>query len=226
MARKKPYDDGCATAHALDLIGERWALLIVRELVPGPKRFSDLKDALPGISTNILTTRLLELEANHILVRRRLPPPAGSKVYALTDWGGDLEPLIRDIGRWAARSPGLTPGKPMSAASVMLSFRTMFAPEKAGDAEMRLSLVLGGIPHRAEIADGDMTIEVGAIDAPDVSVDGDPNVLAAIVYGALSIKDAKAAGLTIRGDERVLERFATFFPLPDKADATAPPGGA
>lgn len=221
MTRKKPYDDGCATAHALDLIGERWALLIVRELIPGPKRFSDLKDALPGISTNILTTRLVELETGHVLVRRKLPPPAASQVYALTDWGAALEPLIKDLGRWAARSPELAPGKPMSAASVMLSFRTMFSPERARGAHMRLSLVLGDVPHRAEIADGELTIEIGEIDKPDVTVAGDPNLLAGVVYGGLSIADAARAGLAITGRRDLLKRFATFFPLPEKAKATA-----
>ncbi|MBI1341253.1 transcriptional regulator [bacterium] len=222
MARKKPYDDGCATAHALDIIGERWALLIVRELIPGPKRFSDIKAALPGISTNILANRLAELESNHILVRTKLPPPAASQVYELTEWGADLEPLIRDIGRWAARSPGLAPGKPMSAASVMLSFRTMFSAERAGDADMTLSLVFDGVPHRATVSGGALAIELGRCTRPDMTVSGDPNLLAGIVYGDLPIKEAKKAGLSITGDEALLARFASFFPLPDKADVTAP----
>ena len=221
MARKKPYDDGCATAHALEIIGERWALLIVRELVLGPKRFSDLKTALPGISTNILTTRLSELEANHLLVRRKLPPPAASQVYELTEWGADLEPLIKDLGRWAARSPGLVPGKPMSAASVMLSFRTMFSAEKAGDAEMTLSLILDGLPHRVSVKAGELEIEQGEIEDPDVQVEGDPNLLAGLVYGGASLDEVSAAGLDISGDRRVLQAFATFFPLPDKAPETA-----
>ncbi|KWV91052.1 helix-turn-helix domain-containing protein [Erythrobacter sp. YT30] len=221
MARKKPYNDGCATAHALDLIGERWALLVVRELVPGPKRFSDLKAALPGISTNILTTRLSELEAGHILVRRQLPPPAASQVYELTEWGADLEPLIKDIGRWAARSPSLEPGKPMSAASVLLSFRTMFSPELAGDAEISLSLIFEGVPHFARIAGGKLTAETGEIDSPDVAVEGDPNLLAGMVYGGMPIEEAERGGLLIVGDKEVLQRFATYFPLPKKAEFTA-----
>lgn len=220
MARKKPYDDGCATAHALDLIGERWALLIVRELIPGPKRFSDLKAALPGVSTNILATRLVELEEGHLVVRKRLPPPAASQVYQLTPWGADLEPIIKDLGRWAARSPSLAPGKPMSAASVMLSFRTMFSPARAGDAHMRLGLILGDLPHRAVIANGELTIEIGEINNPDVTVAGDPNLLAGLVYGGLSVDQVNAAGLRIAGDVAALQRFATFFPLPDKAEAS------
>jgi DNA-binding HxlR family transcriptional regulator len=218
MTRKKPYDDGCATAHALDIIGERWALLIVRELVPGPKRFSDIKEALPGISTNILAVRLTELEENHILVRKKLPPPAASQVYELTAWGADLEPLIKEIGRWAARSPSMTPGKPMSAASVMLSFRTMFAAAKAGDADLSLALILNGVPHRARVAHGSLSVEIGEVANPDVTVVGDPNLLAGIVYGGLSLKHAIAAGLKVSGDRAVLMRFAGLFPLPDKAE--------
>jgi len=221
MARKKPYDDGCATAHALEIIGERWALLIVRELIPGPKRFSDLKAALPGISTNILTVRLSELEASHLLVRRKLPPPAASQVYELTEWGADLEPLIKELGRWAARSPNLAPGKPMSAASVMLSFRTMFSPERAGDTRMTLLLILDGLPHRANVEAGELEIEPGQIEGPDVTVDGDPNLLAGLVYGGASLDEAIAAGLQVSGDQRALQAFSTFFPLPDKAPETA-----
>ena len=221
MSRKKPYDDGCATAHALDLIGERWALLIVRELIPGPKRFSDLKKGLPGISTNILTNRLNDLESGHVLVRDRLPPPSASQIYRLTAWGAELEPLIQDIGRWAARSTEMQPGKPMSAASVMLSLRTMFSSQRAGDAGFRLELILDGIPHRAEVCDGQFTIEVGESMPPDVSVSGDPNLLAAMVYGGMPMDAAEAAGLKISGHRQHLARFCSFFPLPDKAAKTA-----
>lgn len=224
MARKKPYDDGCATAHALELIGERWALLIVRELVPGPKRFTDLRAALPGISTNILATRLVELEAGHVLRRRRLAPPAATQVYALSDWGADLEPLIRELGRWAARSPDLIPGKPMSAASVMLSMRTMFSAGHADDLDATLSLILGGIPHRARVQD--QAFEIHMADAPtadaDVTVDGDPSLFAAILYAAMPLAEAARKGLRITGDRAVLQRFRRCFPLPETAEATAP----
>src|SRR5690349_23072333 len=104
MATKRSYEDGCAAAHALDLIGERWALLVVRELVLGPKRFTDLRAGLPGISPNVLTQRLEELEAAAIVQRRKLPPPASAWVYELTDWGLELESVIMALGRWGARS--------------------------------------------------------------------------------------------------------------------------
>jgi len=221
MARKKPYDDGCATAHALDLIGERWALLIVRELIPGPKRFSDLKAALCGISTNILTTRLLELEAGHLVVRRKLPPPAASQVYALTPWGADLEPLIKDIGRWAARSPTLAPGKPMSAASVMLSFRTMFNAERAAGLDVEAALVLDGVPHRVRIKHSELEIAIGEAVQPAFTLSGDPNLVAGLVYGGMTLDAVRAAGLSVEGDTALAQRFAPLFPLPDKAGTAA-----
>ncbi len=216
MTRKKPYDDGCATAHALDLIGERWALLIVRELVPGPKRFADLKASLPGISSNILTTRLNELEAGHVLVREKLPPPAASHVYALTPWGKMLEPLIKELGRWAAQSPGLVVGKPMSPASVMLSFRTMFSAERADGLSFSASLTLDGIPHWLTVSDGELVIEIGNATDPAFSVSGDPNLIAGMVYGGLPLSDAKAAGLEVSGDEALVTTFTTLFPLPER----------
>ncbi len=103
--RKRTYDEGCATAHALDLIGERWALLVVRELLLGPKRFTDLRDGLTGASPNVLAERLRGLGRVGVLRRRRLPPPAASEVYELTGWGRELEPVVIALGRWGARSP-------------------------------------------------------------------------------------------------------------------------
>src|SRR5258708_11095311 len=126
-ASKRSYDDGCAAAHALDLIGERWALLVVRELVLGPKRFTDLRAGLPGISPNVLTQRLEELERASVVRRRKLSPPAGAWVYELTDWGLELEPAIMALGRWAARSPHFPQGPSTSVDALILSFPPIFA---------------------------------------------------------------------------------------------------
>ena len=213
MARKKPYDDGCATAHAMEIIGERWALMIVRELVPGPLRFSDIKAALPGISSNILTTRLGDLEEDHIVERRSLPHPASGTVYALTDWGAELKPLIMALGRWAARSPGLSGGKPMSAASIGMSFETMFDPARARGIEMTLQLDLGGRPQVVTISNGALSVAGGTIDTADLHLSGDPTALAGVVYG--DVPPQEAEGLRITGDPDLLARFASFFPLPD-----------
>ena len=135
---RRRYDDACGTAHALDLIGERWALLVMRELMLGPKRFSDIRADLPGISANVLTQRLEGLEAAGLLVRRRLPPPASAQVYELTQWGYEAEPIVQVLGRWAARSPDHDPTLPLSPVSLMLSFRTMFEAERAKGMEARI----------------------------------------------------------------------------------------
>src|SRR5947199_5261613 len=125
MARRRTQDDGCGIAHASDLLGQRWALLVVRELLLGPKRFTDLRAGLPGISPNVLTQRLEELEHAAIVRRRKLTRPAAAWVYELTEWGMQLEPVVVALGRWAARSPFL-PGGSLSVDSLILSFRTMF----------------------------------------------------------------------------------------------------
>lgn len=222
MAGKRSYDDGCAAAHALELIGERWALLVVRELVLGPRRFTDLSNALPGISPNVLTQRLQDLEEASIIVRRKLPPPAASQVYELTDWGLELEPIIRDIGRWAARSPSKPQGLPLSINSLILSFRTMFSPEAARGLKASLELRLDDHSFRAEIAQGRLEIVPGSTDEPDVVIACEPNALAAVVYGGRKPAEALRAGeIKIAGDKALFERFVTLFPLPSPAPVTA-----
>src|SRR6187551_1962831 len=148
------YEDACGAAHALDLIGERWALLVMRELIFGPKRFSDLRSGLPGISANVLTQRLEGLEQSGIVVRRRLPPPAASQVYELTEWGYESEPIFQALGRWAARSPSHNPALPFSAASFFLSLRTMLDPERAKGIAGRIGFRLGEETFLAHLADG------------------------------------------------------------------------
>ena len=215
---RRRYDDGCAAAHALDLIGERWALLVARELMLGPRRFTDLRAALPGISPNVLTQRLEEMEAAAVLTRRRLPPPAAAAVYELTAWGYELEPLIQGIGRWAARSPTLSPGKPMSIASVVLSLRTMFDPERAGDLDAVIEFVFADHVFRARIAGATFSIEPGRATRPDAVVACDRNTLAAVVYAGRPLAEAIAAGdLRIAGDAEVVARFVGLFPLPERA---------
>src|SRR5919202_955393 len=158
------YEDACGAAHALDLLGERWALLVIRELMLGPKRFSDLRSDLPGISANVLTQRLEGLEANGLVRRRRLPPPASAQVYELTDWGYEAEPIIQTLGRWATRSPGHNPRLPLSATSLMLSFRTMQDPQRAMDLTARVGFRIGAETFVAEVAEGRVHTRRGDID--------------------------------------------------------------
>jgi len=211
------YEDGCGAAHALELVGERWALLILRELMLGPRRFGDLAASLPGISPNVLTQRLAELEAAAILRRTRLPPPASAPAYALTEWGAELEPVIREIGRWAARSPSKRPG-PMSVASLVLSFRTMFSAERAGALEAVLGLRIAGQDFTARIAGGALEIGPGRAEAPAAVLEGPPDAIAAVAYGGQPLDEALAEGsLRIEGDTLPVRAFLALFPLPETA---------
>src|SRR5829696_6178650 len=154
----RTYDDGCAAAHALDLVGERWALLVVRELLLGPKRFTDLRAGLPHASPNVLSERLRGLEEVGIVRRRRLPPPAASKIYELTAWGEELEPVIIRLGRWGARSPSKPADAPLGVDSLILSLRTMFDPVAAGDLEATYELIMGEDRFSAEVSRGDFEV--------------------------------------------------------------------
>jgi DNA-binding HxlR family transcriptional regulator len=217
---KRRYDDACGTAHALDLIGERWALLVVRELMLGPKRFSDLRADLPGLSANVLTQRLEGLEAAGLVVRRRLPPPASAQVYELTPWGYEAEPVIQSLGRWAARSPAHDPTLPISAVSIMLSFRTMFDAARAGDFRARIGFRLGAESFVARLGEGRLEIARDETEGADAVFAGTPQGLAAAVYGGQPFEALEAAGiLKVTGDRTTAARFATLFPLPPKVAA-------
>src|SRR5215213_8677694 len=140
---KRRYDDACGLAHALELVGERWAMLVLRELAYGPRRFSELRADLQGISANVLTQRLTELEARGLVRKAKLPPPASVQVYEATDWGLEAIPVIARLGRWAARSPLHDPTLPMSHVSIIMSLQTLISPERAKGFEARIGFRLG-----------------------------------------------------------------------------------
>ncbi|MES2442852.1 MAG: winged helix-turn-helix transcriptional regulator [Pseudomonadota bacterium] len=216
-AKTRWYDDACGTALALELVGERWSLLIVRELMYGGRRFGELKANLPGISANILTQRLEGMEASGILVRRRLPPPASVQVYELTPWGYESETAIKELGRWAVRSPEHDPSLPLSAASLMMSFRTMLSAGRAGGLGATIGFRLGAETFVGRLADGGIAIRREDPAGADLVFASDPMTMASIVYGGRPIADAEAAGaLTLTGDRALAERFVTLFPLPEK----------
>jgi DNA-binding HxlR family transcriptional regulator len=218
MATTRTYDDGCAAAHALDLVGERWALLVVRELLLGPKRFTDLRSGLPNASPNVLAQRLRGLEAAGVVRRGKLPPPAASKIYELTEWGQDLEPVIIALGRWGVRSPSKPPDAELGVDSLILSFRTMFDPRQAQGLATSYEFRLGEDRFRAEVAEERLEIERGTADGPDVTVETDACTLAALVYDDLELDDALRSGdLKIEGDREAVGRFLTLFPLPEPA---------
>lgn len=214
MTSKRTYEDGCATAHALDLIGERWALLVVRELILGPKRFTDLRAGLPGISPNVLTQRLEELEESNLLLRRKLPPPASSWVYELTEFGLQLEQVIMALGRWGAKSPSLLQGYPLSIDALVLSFRTMFSARLAGDFAATLELRIGEDRFRATVANGEMELVRGSAENPDAVIEGTSDTLVAVVYAGRKFAEAVKSGeLKVEGDKAVAKRFLTLFPV-------------
>src|SRR5215211_500139 len=135
MTRTRTRLDGCGIAHASDLLGQRWALLVVRELLLGPKRFTDLRTGIPDISPNVLGQRLRELEGSGIVRRRKLAPPAAAQVYELTEWGRELEPAVLALGRWATASPSFPRDAEMGPDSLLLALKTAFQPGKADGLE-------------------------------------------------------------------------------------------
>ena len=143
------YADACGTAFGMELLGERWSLLIVRELMFGPRRFSDIRRNLPGLSAKVLTERLAGLEATGVIVRESANDPAPVQLYGLTDWGYAAEPIIQEIGRWAAASPLHDPTLPLSPASFMLSLRTMFDRAAAGDLDVTAAFTIGAEVFRS-----------------------------------------------------------------------------
>ena len=218
MVTRRTYDDGCAAAHALDLVGERWALLVVRELLLGPKRFTDLRAGLPNASPNVLSQRLRELEAVGVVRRRKLPPPAASRVYELTEWGEELEPVVIRLGRWGARSPSRPRDAALGVDSLILSFRTMFDARAAEGLEAIYELRLGEESFRAEVAGGCFEVVRGSAERPNATIEADPSTLAELVYEGRQLAQALDAGeIKIEGDEEAVVRFLDLFPLPEPA---------
>lgn len=217
-SEKRHYDDACATAHALDLIGDRWALPLIRELMFGPKRFTDLRRDLPAISANVLTQRLEGLEETGIIVRHKLPPPAAAWVYELTAWGYASEPIFQVLGHWGAMSPLHDPTGPFSACSALLSFRTMIDARRAEGLSARIGFRFGEESFVGTIADGGIVIARGPAKDVDLLFESEPRTLAAAVYGGVPLDALIADGaLRIEGDHALAERFTTLFPLPAKA---------
>lgn len=199
---RKRYEQYCPVAHALGLVGERWALLVVLELTRGPKRYTDLAENLPGIGTNILADRLRDLEAGGIVARRTLPPPAASRVYELTEYGQALRPAIRELALWGARSLG-----PPTAADELFP----------GWLENALDTVLAPIapPGRFEFRVGDEVASLvdgkaqsGPVEQPDVVVEGDPE---GVFY---LLVDRRLDHVEIQGDRQLLEQLLEAAPPP------------
>lgn len=205
-------------AHALELVGERWALLVVRELMLGPKRFGDIKEGLPGISSNVLSHRLDELERAGLVVRHKLPKPASVWVYDLTAWARDLEPIMQQIGRWAARDPQHRKDLHFGTASLILSLRTNFDPSLADGVSLTIGLRPGDEAYVARVARKKLVVEAGEENDPDATIAGDPRAFASVTYGGRPLADAIDVGdLVVTGDVDAAARFLALYSLPPTA---------
>ncbi|WP_225994081.1 winged helix-turn-helix transcriptional regulator [Actinomadura rudentiformis] len=209
MATNRQYGEKCAIATALDYVGERWALLVVRELLLGPKRFTDLQDGLPGAGPKVLAQRLRGLESAGIVRRRTLPPPASSQVYELTDWGARLDAALVALGHWGAAAPEPSTGH-VGADSAMLRLRSLFTPQPERPWTATYEVRLGRYRFTTRVAGGQLVemIRGEPHDRPDTIVDTDPETLADVlgVEGALT-KAVEDGRLTITGDEQAGQRL-------------------
>ncbi|HCB75557.1 MAG TPA: transcriptional regulator [Sphingomonas bacterium] len=213
-ATKRWYDDACGTALALEIIGERWALLIMRELVFGPRRFSELRANLPGISANVLTQRLQGLEATGVLTRRTLPSPANVHVYALTDWGLEAQPMMRDLGRWAARSPRHDPFAFMSPASAMMSLQTLVDPDRARGLDLTVGIRFPNDAFTARAHAGVIEVVRGEPENSAATFTGNTMQLRITFYGKAPF--GAAEGMAVIGDLDAAHAFTDLFRLPEK----------
>ncbi|OLT46342.1 HxlR family transcriptional regulator [Saccharomonospora sp. CUA-673] len=214
---KRQYGQFCGLVRAVELVGERWALLIVRDLLVSPKRYTDLKRGLPRIPTNVLSTRLKELEAAGIVERRLLPRPDGSVVYELTEYGADLEDVVLALGRWGARSLGdPRPDEIVTPDSMVIALRSAFrAGAAATESDVRFELRLGDVVVHAHVAAGVLTAGVGAAPEaePDLVIESGP-AIRAVLAGEVDAGTALDEGLVaVTGPKELLAVFTRLFRL-------------
>jgi DNA-binding HxlR family transcriptional regulator len=222
MAGRRTYGDSCGIARALDIVGERWALLVARELLFGPKRFSDLRTGLPRIAPDVLAQRVRDLEEAGVVRRRTLPPPAASRVYELTEWGRELEQVLVALGRWGSRTP--LPERPpaLSSAAALVALETTIDPAAADGLSETYELRLGEEAFSVRVEDGRLAVTRGDAEAPAAIVETDTGTLAAVLWHGRPLRDAVAAGtLSVTGDPAAAERLVALFaaPVPVVTDA-------
>jgi DNA-binding HxlR family transcriptional regulator len=221
MATKRTYGDRCGVARALDLVGERWALLVVRELLLGPKRFTDLRAGLPHLSADVLSQRLRELEGAGVVHRRTLPPPAGARVYELTDWGLELEPVVLALGRWGSRAPFPPGDAKLGVDSTILALKTLFDPAAARGLTASYELCLGEHRFPLRVAGGRLDVARGSAERPDAIIETDPGTLSTVLWHGRRLTDAERSGdIKIEGSRPAVTRFLALFPLPEPVTIT------
>jgi DNA-binding HxlR family transcriptional regulator len=219
----KRFEQYCPLAHALGMVGERWAFLVVRELLHGPKRYTDLLDGLPGIGTNILAARLRGLEEAGIVRKRQLPPPAASKVYELTEYGSELEEVFWALARWGARSLGPPgPDEELYPEWGVNAFAALFFPEAARGLVEAYVLRVNGDVFSADVKDGHMQASVGAVEDAVVEIETDMETFFSLAGGQLAPREAlKGRLVRIEGDRAAYERFFQVFSLAPRTRAAA-----
>ena len=211
--QKRSYDQWCAVARALDIVGERWTLLLVRDLLIGPKRYKDILSGLPGIGTNLLARRLRELEANGLIERSVLPAPASATVYGLTQKGAALESVVSALGQWGFDFLG----KPRStdamlAAPFFVSLHASYAPTAMPALKERYGFRVDDRVFEVDVADGRCAVREGGASAPDATFTSDAATLFALRRRELTPKQAVASGkVKVAGDPKALERFVGVF---------------
>jgi DNA-binding HxlR family transcriptional regulator len=209
------YGQYCGLARALELVGERWALLIVRDLLVGPRRFSDLRRGLPRIPTNVLSDRLKELEADGIVQRRVLPRPASATVYELTPYGSQIEDALMRLGLWGAQSLGEPrPGEIMTPDSMTIALRSTFVPAAAKSQRLMYELRLGSIVLNAGVDDGKLQVGEGPAARADLVIETQA-ALKQLFEGTLTPEEALQSGqVRVQGDAALLDTFVTLFHIP------------
>lgn len=213
----RSYNQYCGLAYALDIIGERWTLLIIRELFAGPRRFTDLMSGLPGISTNLLAGRLKRLEQQGVLIRRVLPPPAASTVYELTPLGQALEKSLLELGKWGSQfvPPSANGDALLTVGSYALTLKTFFRPEQALDVNEIYTVQIENEVLQVWIREGEIDIQQGEIRPADASFQTDMPTYLALLQRHIQPDDAIADGLIqIEGDPAALRRFLDLCALP------------
>ncbi|MCB6176525.1 helix-turn-helix transcriptional regulator [Rhodobacter sp. Har01] len=208
---RRSYDEGCIAAHALDLIGDRWALLVVRELLLGPRRFGALRAGMPGLSANVLTQRLEDLSMAGILRREDLPAPEQVTLYRLTAAGEALWPVIRELCRWGATMPGHDARLLISPAALMLSMRAMCDRDRAGP--HRAVFRLGREAFTVETAPGAFRVTRGADPAAGLQFEGGTNAMARAVYAPQPLADSARGLIAFAGDPAEGQAFVDLFAL-------------
>ena len=215
MAGKRAYDDPCGIARALDVVGERWALLVVRELVLGPKRFTDLRTGLQGVSTDVLSQRLRQLEQAGILRQVTLPPPSATRAYELTDRGRELEPVLHALGRWGSREPLPPTAREMTIDAFAVALSTVFDPARAEGLDAVVALQIGDDHLVARVRDGRLVMRRGQAESPDAVVGADLAHLREVLWRGRPLREAEGEGdVRVTGSRAVVRRFLRLFPAP------------